>query len=138
VVERGVGRRPHYPAVHLSPTRLAALALLAAAAVAALPRTVVEGRSMVPTLLPGDRLVVLPLPPAAGRLLVVRDPRAPARLLVKRCARVLPDGSVDVRGDAPDGSTDSRHFGPVPRRLVVGRPVHRYEPAARAGWVWRA
>jgi len=30
-------------------------------------------------------------------------------------------------------SRDSRHFGPVPRGLVVGRVVYRYLPGARRG-----
>jgi nickel-type superoxide dismutase maturation protease len=108
--------------------------LLAGAAVAA-RRVEVVGTSMAPTLLPGDRLLVLRLPPAVGRLVVVRDPRQPGRVIVKRCRARLADGSLEVRGDAPGASTDSRHFGPVPRPLVLGRPVYRYHPPAAAGWL---
>jgi len=38
-----------------------------------------------------------------------------------------------VRGDNPDASTDSRVFGPVRRRAVIGRAVYRYWPPARRG-----
>lgn len=91
---------------------------------------------MRPALRPGDRLVVVPQLVSVGALVCVRDPRRPSRLLVKRVVAVGPDG-VEVAGDNPSASTDSRHFGPVERSLVVGRPVYRYAPPDRAGWlVW--
>jgi inner membrane protease subunit 1 len=46
---------------------------------------------------------------------------------------LAPDARVDVRGDNEAASTDSRHFGPVPRRAVRGRVLYRYGPPARAG-----
>lgn len=113
---------------------------MAAAAVTALvrlPRVRVEGGSMMPTLDPGDRLLVVPLPPRRGRLVVVPDPRDPGRVLIKRVAAVAADGRIEVRGDNPAASTDSRHFGPVDAGTVIGRPVYRYHPAERAGWLWR-
>lgn len=88
---------------------------------------VVRGPSMEPALWEGDRLLTLParrrrLRP--GQLVVVTDPTAPGHLVVKRL-RSVADGSVEVRGDAADRSTDSRHFGPLPldavRRIVVAR-----------------
>ena len=109
--------------------------LLGTARLVTLPRVTVEGPSMLPTLLPGDRLLVLPGPVRPGRLVVVSHPRDPGLLLVKRADAV--DGrTVTVRGDNRSASTDSRHFGPVPRRLVLGRPVYRYTPADRSGWLW--
>jgi nickel-type superoxide dismutase maturation protease len=127
-------------------TRATALRTAAAATVLAVPlalsalvrRVEVVGGSMRPTLQPGDRVAVLPLPPAPGRLVVVRDPREPARILVKRCAAVHADGAVEVRGDDPAASTDSRQFGAVPPALVEGRPAYRYHPPDAARWVLRA
>ncbi len=113
-----------------------------AAGVAVIRRVEVVGESMAPVLLPGDRLVVLrPLPfsvkawwPAPGEVVAVRDPRHPVRILVKRVGRVdRQSGTVEVLGDAPSASTDSRTFGPVPRSLIVGRVIYRYAPQARAG-----
>src|SRR5579863_4076563 len=50
-------------------------------------RVVVEGTSMLPTLAPGDRLVLVRCArPAPGDLVAVPDPRDPARVLVKRVA----------------------------------------------------
>ena len=98
-------------------------------------RLAVEGDSMDPTLRAGDRVVAIRLPIRAGDVVAVRDPRSPARILVKRAASVGAGGAIDVRGDNPSSSTDSRHFGPVPRHLVVGRVVYRYAPPASAGRV---
>lgn len=93
---------------------------------------------MRPSLEPGDRVVVVRLPRVVpvrrGWLLAVRDPRLPSRLLVKRASAPAP-GGVYVLGDNPEHSTDSRTFGLVPHRSVVGLVVYRYAPPGRAGWV---
>lgn len=95
-------------------------------------RVVVEGTSMTPTLAPHDRLVVLKLGKARpGDLVALRDPAEPDRLLVKRLRGVGPYG-LDVRGDNPAASRDSRTFGPVDPSLLVGRAVYRYFPPSRA------
>jgi mitochondrial inner membrane protease subunit 1 len=52
---------------------------------------------------------------------------------VKRVSVVGDDRSIEIVGDNASASTDSRHFGPVPADLVVGRVVYRYLPAHRAG-----
>ena len=96
-------------------------------------RVVIEGSSMEPTLAPGDRVLVV----RARRLhahdvVAVRDPRDRGRVLVKRIGAVLEDEIV-VRGDNPAASTDSRSFGPVPTKAVIGRVVRCYAPSWRAG-----
>ncbi len=125
-------RRPRRP----SPTRVAlagTVALGIAAGVVRPRRVVVEGRSMEPTLAPGDRLLVVRARSLhAGDVVAVRDPRDPKRVLVKRIGAVLDDGIV-VRGDNPGASTDSRSFGPVPSSAVLGRVVRCYAPSWRAG-----
>jgi nickel-type superoxide dismutase maturation protease len=100
-------------------------------------RVTVEGSSMAPALEPGDRLVVVPAPRLRpGDIVAVPDPRHPRRLLVKRVLSVdRGRRSVVVVGDNRDHSTDSRAFGPLPRRAVVGRVAYRYAPAARVGRV---
>jgi len=95
----------------------------------AIRRLRVEGSSMEPTYRPGERLTALRRwrPVRDGDVVVVRDPRDPERWLLKRCvgrtARM-----VELRGDNPLASTDSREFGPVPvgevAWIVVGaRPA---------------
>ena len=96
-------------------------------------RVEVEGDSMLPTLCPGDRLVVVRRRRTRpGDLVTVADPRRPSRVMVKRVAEVR-SGQVVVRGDNTDGSTDSRTFGPVPAASVRGRVVYRYFPEHRRG-----
>ncbi|MCU4187060.1 nickel-type superoxide dismutase maturation protease [Acidiferrimicrobium sp. IK] len=113
---------------------------LAAAVLTALrPRRVeVRGASMEPTLAPGDRLLVLAgVAPRTGAVVALHDPRRPeGELLVKRVAALGPAG-LDVRGDNPARSTDSRTFGPVPAALIEGTVVWRYGPPERAGRIAR-
>jgi len=88
---------------------------------------------MEPTLVGGDRILVLRRrSPRVGDIVAVGDPRPGGRLLVKRVASVVGD-QVDLEGDNPLSSTDSRDFGPVDRRAIVGRAVYRYGPPGRTG-----
>jgi len=99
----------------------------------------VHGASMAPSLLPGDRLLVESRsyqgrPPRPGEVVLAADPRTPDRELIKRVATVDEGaGLADLRGDAPDASTDSRDFGAVPLRAIRWRAVFRYWPPQRAG-----
>jgi nickel-type superoxide dismutase maturation protease len=95
-------------------------------------RVVVDGPSMEPTLMVGDRLLVLRRPPGPGQVVALRDPDNGGRLLVKRIVSVEGEAVV-VEGDNGRASRDSRTFGPVDRRAVVGRAVYRYFPPHRAG-----
>ena len=100
----------------------------------ALRRFHVADTSMQPTLWPGDRLLIAQwLRPRSGDLVVFRDPEARSTFLVKRVASAAHNGSLEVRGDNPNVSRDSRHFGPVPPTLVIGRAIFRYLPAVRRG-----
>ena len=113
-----------------------AAGVAAGGAVLALRRVEVEGDSMVPSLLPGDRLLAVRVTSAPpGALVVVADPRLPLRKLVKRVVAADDQGLV-VQGDNAVASTDSRAFGPVPS--VWARVVYRYHPRSRAGSLIRA
>ncbi len=91
----------------------------------------VEGESMSPAISPGERVVVNKAAywfskPSAGDLVVLRDPRAPERLLIKRIDRPAGERGWLVLGANEEESTDSRHFGPVRRELLVGKVWFRY------------
>ena len=117
----------------------AAVATVVAGAVAlrSVRRVEVTGASMRPTLEPGDRLLVLAgRRIRAGDLVALPDPREPARTLVKRVG-LVDEAKLTVLGDDPSASTDSRSFGPVPTRTVLGRAIYRYGPSGRAGPIGR-
>ncbi len=102
----------------------------------------VTGASMVPALLPRDRLLVESLTyarrrPRPGEVVLAADPREPDRELIKRVA-VVTDGEVHLLGDHPASSTDSRAFGAVPVDAVRWRVAMRYWPPLRFGGIGSA
>jgi nickel-type superoxide dismutase maturation protease len=121
------------------PAGVAALAVVAALlrgrAWPPVSRFVVEGPSMEPAYRSGDRLLVnrlayLRAAPEAGDVVVLRDPGHRRRLLLKRIAEAPPGAgradAIYVLGDHPAESRDSRHFGAVPRSLIIGRAWRKY------------
>jgi nickel-type superoxide dismutase maturation protease len=123
---------------------LGTLAAVGAAAVAGgrwFDLVEVRGRSMAPTLLPGDRLFVEGVTyrrraPRSGEIVLAADPRQRSRELVKRIGLVDPSTkSAELGGDAPEASTDSRTFGPVDLADVRWRVVARCWPPGRIGLV---
>lgn len=96
----------------------------------------VAGRSMVPTLEPGDWLLAVRAGPIQrGDLVVVRHPDRELEL-VKRVAGLPGDTGLGpdrflVVGDNPEESTDGRAFGPVDRSAIAGVVVARYRPRPR-------
>lgn len=93
-------------------------------------RVEVDGPSMLPTLAPGERLLVHRTARVRlGDIIVIVDPTEPSRALVKRLTGF--EGSeLVVSGDNQGASRDSGDFGPVPRTLLVGRAWYRYFPAS--------
>lgn len=86
----------------------------------------VEDDSMRPVLEPGDYVLVNRWaykfrPPAKGDLVVVRDPEAPQRFLVKRISDAPDAGRIHIAGDNANRSRDSRTFGPIALREIVGK-----------------
>lgn len=99
--------------------------------VSGLDTVTVAGESMSPRFDQGDRLVVRWGAPArAGDVVLVRRPDRPDLVVVKRAVSRLTRGWW-VAGDNPSASDDSRVFGVVPDRLVLGRVLFRYWPPFR-------
>jgi signal peptidase I len=98
-------------------------------------RYVVDGPSMEPAYRPGDRVLVNRLAylwrrPSAGDVVVLRDPERAGRHLIKRVAQAPDCGPGPVRylvlGDNAAQSRDSRAFGPVEGRQIVGKAWRVY------------
>ena len=88
---------------------------------------VVHGRSMLPTLAPGDRLLVrYGARPRPGALVVVRLP-GDRPLAVKRAVRREPEGWW-VERDNPSEGVDSWALGAVPDQDVVAVVLARLWP----------
>lgn len=89
---------------------------------------VVRGRSMQPTYVDGDRLLVgYGLRPVAGRVHVVRLPDGadgPRPIAVKRLTRRAGDGWWAER-DNPLEGVDSWSLGAIPARDVLARVLLR-------------
>jgi signal peptidase I len=129
-------------------------------------RFLIQDRSMLPALVPGDRLLVSALslrlcPPRTGDLVVFRDPERSGRLAIKRVAGLpgqpapwsagqpfstgrggeagaaerLARDELLLAGDNLLESRDSRAYGPLSRRRLIGRAWYRYWPAERRGWL---
>ena len=146
-----------------APTALTVVLVLALAAVGFQLATtelllpwVVAGSSMEPALANGDRIIVdlwtyQQRPPRPGEVVLFRGPGPSEPVLIKRCAappepfrgarpapglwpgRAEVAGSFWAVGDNPEESLDSRTFGPIPERRLLGRVVWRYWPPERAG-----
>ena len=87
----------------------------------------VEGHSMWPTLKPKDRVIVRPLNqhsalPAIGSILVCIHPQQPSRQVIKRLS-AFAENQLTILGDCPDASTDSRQWGGIPKRCLIGEVV---------------
>ena len=98
---------------------------------------------MAPTLLPGDwTLAVGARRLKRGNVVVVEHPGRPGYEIVKRIVGVPGDRVGDetptlgpddwwVEGDHPQGSTDSRQFGPVGRNEIKAKVLLVYWPKDR-------
>ncbi len=99
----------------------------------------VEGRSMMPNLLPGRNVIILKHFPAdsihPGDIIVYKSP-ADGSLVIKRCAGtggeqimngdqpvLVPPRTIFALGDNPDKSRDSRHYGTVPVSAIQGKVI---------------
>ena len=86
---------------------------------------VVSGLSMIPTLAPGERLLVrLDGPIVIGDIVVFQRAN---QFDVKRILRIEVEG-LFVQGDNHQVSTDSRAYGLIPHDNVIGVATYRLWP----------
>ena len=93
-------------------------------------RVRVEGRSMEPVLQDGQTVLVRPLAagerPVVGDLVLARHPFRRSVHLLKRVGRVDGEGRLELLGDNPPESTDSRQLGPVAAERLLGLVTSRW------------
>ena len=120
----------HGPRQALVAALLAAVAgALAVRRLRLLP-VLVEGPSMLPTLRPGDALLVRRgAVPRPGDVVVARFPARADLLVVKRAVRPV-EGGWWVESDNPAVTDDSRRYGAA---QVLGRVALRWWPPAQRG-----
>tara|TARA_B100001079_G_scaffold256067_1_gene252237 strand:- start:475 stop:852 length:378 start_codon:yes stop_codon:yes gene_type:complete len=97
----------------------------------------VEGDSMLPALQPKQRLLVKLLPkgsrsPSPGTVVVCHHPSDINLVITKRVWQSK-DGWLELRGDNPAASTDSRQFGKVSLERVIGEVTAVIPPTGRPG-----
>jgi phage repressor protein C with HTH and peptisase S24 domain len=86
---------------------------------------VVSGLSMIPTLAPGERLLVrLDGPIVLGDVVVFNREQ---QFDIKRILRIEAEG-IFVQGDNDLVSTDSRTYGLIPHENVIGVATYRLWP----------
>jgi nickel-type superoxide dismutase maturation protease len=91
----------------------------------------VTGHSMAPLLKPGDEVLVDPHayrrePPQPGEIVLAQHPYQTDLRLIKRVSAVLEEDRYELKGDNPSESTDSRAFGGIARRQILGRVTSHF------------
>jgi len=82
----------------------------------------VQGDSMAPALSDGDTVLIDPRAAiAVGDIVLADHPYKSSVTILKRVSGIETDGRVSLIGDNDTESTDSRTFGPISIKSIVGR-----------------
>ena len=85
----------------------------------------VSGDSMLPTLSDGDVVLVARRSSiTVGDIVVADHPFKSSVIILKRVASIEV-GRIELRGDNPGESSDSRSFGKIPKEAIRGKVVCR-------------
>ena len=86
----------------------------------------VQGDSMLPGLKDGDLVLVNPYAaPQIDDIVLARHPFKRSVQIIKRIKEISPEGRYFLVGDNADESTDSRSFGAIPAKDILGKVVSR-------------
>jgi nickel-type superoxide dismutase maturation protease len=87
----------------------------------------VEGDSMTPTLREGDVVLIDPNATAitAGDIVLARHPFKRGVKMLKRVVEITEDRKYFLRGDNAAESSDSRSFGAIDGKAILGKVVRK-------------
>jgi nickel-type superoxide dismutase maturation protease len=86
----------------------------------------VEGDSMLPTLKNGDGILIdADAKISAGDIILAKHPFKKSVIILKRLAEIDENGNYFLVGDNPAESTDSRTFGAISAKHILGKAVCR-------------
>lgn len=86
----------------------------------------VEGNSMEPALADGDAVLIKPRAKIAiGDIVLARHPYQQSVKILKRVTAINENESFELVGDNIAESTDSRNFGPIPSKDILGKVICR-------------
>ena len=89
----------------------------------------IEGDSMHPTLKEGDLVLINPhAARAIGDIVVARHPFKKSINIIKRIAEILPGERYILLSDNLDESSDSRNFGAVAAKDILGKAEAKIKP----------
>ena len=86
----------------------------------------VEGDSMSPTLKDGDAVLINPTANfQIGDIVLAKHPFKQSVKMLKRIGEIDENGNYLLIGDNPAESTDSRSFGAISQKEILGKAVCR-------------
>ncbi len=84
----------------------------------------VAGNSMKPTLADGDIVLLSPSKEfRTGDIVLARHPFKQSVKILKRIESIMSNGNYFLAGDDPAESTDSRSFGAIHAKDIIGKVV---------------
>ena len=87
---------------------------------------IVEGDSMLPVLKAGDAILIDPRAAfSAGDIVLAQHPYKKSVKILKRIGGISPEGKCTLIGDNAGESTDSRTFGEIQKKDILGKVVCR-------------
>lgn len=94
-------------------------------------RVRVTGNSMLPLFKPEEELLVdlqayVNRSPQIGDIVLTTHPDQPDLKIIKRVSAILQNGQIEMSGDNPAASTDSREWGPFEPHQILGKATARF------------